>query len=82
VLAQPPVTPIIRIVEAPTTGTGVADVLLGIVGLVGVLMVGAVIFGLLTGGVLVALNRLKAQRPRETHASEDLYAALHGHRDS
>ena len=81
-LAQPPVTPIIRIVEAPTTGTGVVDVLLGIGGLAGALMIGAVIFGLLTGGVLVALNRLKARRPRATHASEDLYAALHGHRES
>ncbi len=80
--AQPVPLTIVRVIEEPTTGTDVVDVLLGIVALTGYLVVGFITLGLLTGAVLVIITKLKARKPRETHASEDFYAALHGPTES
>lgn len=78
-IVQPaPLTPlVVRIAEEPTVGTGVVDVLLGVLGLTGVLIAGSVVFGVLLGVVLVALTKLREHRPTPTHASQDFYAALH-----
>ena len=43
---------IVKIVEAPHDPTGLADVLLGALGLTGVLTLGAVALGVLVAGVL------------------------------
>lgn len=73
-----PLTPfVVRVVEEPTTGTGVVDVLLGIAGLIGVFMGVALAFGLLLGAVLVGIKKLSDRRPRATHASEDLASVLY-----
>jgi len=73
-----PLTPlVVRIVEEPTPGTGVVDVLLGVLGLTGVLIAGSLVFGVLLGVVLVGIKKLRENRPVPTHASEDFYAALH-----
>ena len=51
--AQPPQQPIIvKIVEPPGDPTGIADVLIGALGLSGAITVLAVLFGVVTGAVL------------------------------
>ena len=43
---------IVKIVETPHDPTGLADVLLGALGLTGVIALGAVVLGLLVAGIL------------------------------
>ena len=50
---QPPQAPIIvKIVETPRDPTGLADVLVGALGLTGALLLMALVLGLLAGGIL------------------------------
>jgi hypothetical protein len=50
VIQQNPV--IVRIVEAPHDPTGLADVLVGVLGLSGVMTLAAILLGLTVGGLL------------------------------
>lgn len=51
--AQPPSEPIIvRIIDPPSDIQGLGDVLLGALGITGAIVVAAVLFGILTAGVL------------------------------
>ena len=43
---------IVKIVETPHDPTGLADVLLGALGLTGVIALGAIVLGLLVAGIL------------------------------
>jgi hypothetical protein len=47
---QPPI--IVRIVEAPHDPTGIADVLIGAIGLTGAITLAAVVLGVLVGGLM------------------------------
>lgn len=61
VIKQPPVTPEL----------GVADVVLGAVGLTGAIMIGAVVVGLLVGLVVVFIKRSRERAdvpPESSHA--------------
>jgi hypothetical protein len=56
-LAQ--ITPyVVQVIEAPAPETTVADVLLGAVGLTTIIVLGAVLFGLVLGGILVGFSKL------------------------
>jgi hypothetical protein len=50
---------IVRVVEQPVHETTIADVIFGSLGLVGVLLVAALILGLVLGGALIAFKRLR-----------------------
>ena len=50
---------IVRVVEQPVHETTISDVIFGSLGLVGVLLVAAAIFGLLLGGGLILFKRLR-----------------------
>jgi hypothetical protein len=52
---------IVRVVEQPVHETTISDVVLGSLGLVGVLLVSALLLGLLLGGALVVYKRLTAR---------------------
>jgi hypothetical protein len=53
-----PVTPtVVRVVEAPSRETGVGDILLGAVGLVGFVLIAAALTGLVAGAVFVLVRR-------------------------
>ena len=55
-LQQEPI--IVRVVEEPVKETTVADVILGSLGLVGVMLISALLLGLLLGGGLLLYKRL------------------------
>ena len=58
-LLQDPI--IVRVVEEPVRETTISDVILGSLGLVGVMVVSALLLGLLLGGGLVLYKRLTAK---------------------
>jgi uncharacterized protein YacL len=52
---------IVRVVEQPVHETTISDVIFGSIGLVGVLLVAALLLGLLLGGGLILFKRLAAR---------------------
>jgi hypothetical protein len=52
---------IVRVVEQPVHETSLSDVILGSLGLVGVLLIAALLFGLVLGGGLICYKRLRAK---------------------
>jgi hypothetical protein len=58
-LQQTPI--IVRVVEEPVRETTISDVIVGSLGLVGVMLVSALLLGLLLGGALVLYKRLRAK---------------------
>jgi uncharacterized protein YacL len=51
----------VRVVEQPVHETTVSDVIFGSIGLVGVLLLTALVLGLLLGGGLILVKRLTAR---------------------
>jgi len=61
-----PITPtVVKIVDAPTRETSVADILMGAVGLVGFVLLAAALVGLVAGVVFFLVRRARVGR-RET----------------
>jgi len=58
-LQQGPI--IVRVVEEPVRETTISDVILGSLGLVGVMLLSALLLGLMLGGGLVLYKRLTAK---------------------
>jgi hypothetical protein len=52
---------IVRVIEEPVDETTIADVILGSLGLVGVMLVSALLLGLLLGAGMVLYKRLRAK---------------------
>lgn len=52
---------IVRVIEEPVRTTGVADVLLGALGLAGVLTLAALLLGGILGAVFIGIKRLRAK---------------------
>ena len=52
---------IVRVVEQPVRETTISDVIFGSIGLVGVLLLSAVLLGLLLGVGLILVKRLRAR---------------------
>ena len=52
---------IVRVVEQPVHETTISDVILGSLGLVGVMLVSALLLGVLLGGALVIYKRMTAR---------------------
>ncbi len=63
--SQPTVTPVVQLAK-PTGEIGVADVLLSIVSLIGVLVVVAVLVGLATGGLFILYRRWRDAKSTES----------------
>jgi hypothetical protein len=57
---------VVRVVEAPTPETTVADVLMGAVGFVGFVLAAALVIGLLAGAVFIAFRKLRARMTGES----------------
>jgi hypothetical protein len=52
---------IVSVVEQPTQGTTVADVLIGALGLTSALLLAAAVLGLALGGILIGIKLLRAR---------------------
>jgi hypothetical protein len=48
-------------VEEPVKSTGIADILIGALGLTGVMLLAALLLGAMLGGILIGLKRLRAK---------------------
>ena len=58
---QPANPIIVRVLEEPVETTGVADVLIGAMGLTGVMVLAALLLGGMLGGILIGIKRLRAK---------------------
>jgi hypothetical protein len=61
----PPI--IVRLAEEPVRGFGLGDVLMGALGVTGVMLLGALVLGLLLGGAIIGLHKLR----RRWHPEDD-----------
>ena len=52
---------VVRVLEEPVKSTGVADILVGALGLTGVMLLAALLLGALLGGVLIGIKKLRAK---------------------
>jgi hypothetical protein len=58
-----PINPVIvRVVEAPTPETTVADILVGAFGIVGVILLAALVVGLIAGAGFIAFRKFRERR--------------------
>jgi hypothetical protein len=69
---QPADPIVVRVLEEPVPETTVADVILGALGLTGVLLLAALLFGLLLGVLMVARRRLRERRNVEDEGTQRL----------
>ena len=69
---QPSDPIVVRVLEEPVPETTVADVILGALGLTGVLLMAALLFGLLLGFLMVARRRLRERRNQEEEGTQRL----------
>lgn len=68
-----PTTPIIvRVIEPPVHETTIVDVLIGALGLTGVLLLAAALFGLVLGGLLIARRRVRDRLNIEDEGAQRL----------
>ena len=54
-------TIVVRVVEEPVESTGVADILIGALGLTGVMLLAALLLGAALGGILIGIKKLRAK---------------------
>jgi hypothetical protein len=52
---------VVRVIEEPVKSTGVADILIGALGLTGVMLLAALLLGALLGAILIGIKRLRAR---------------------
>ena len=71
-MIQPSDPIVVRVLEEPVPETTVADVILGALGLTGVLLMAALLFGLLLGFLMVARRRLRERRNVEEEGTQRL----------
>ena len=58
---QPTDPIIVRVIEEPVKSTTIVDVLVGSIGLVGALLLAAVVLGALLGGTLIGIKLFRAR---------------------
>jgi hypothetical protein len=52
---------IVRVIKQPTQETTIVDVVVGSLGLTGALLLAAIILGAILGGILIAIQKLRAR---------------------
>ena len=68
---QAPASPIIvRVLDPPVRGLGLADTILNAVGLTGVIAVGAVLFGLVLAAIVIGYRKLLSRRQTDEEAAQ------------
>jgi hypothetical protein len=59
VQSAPPI--VVRVFEEPVKSTGVADILVGALGLTGMMLLAALLLGAFLGAVLIGVKKLRAK---------------------
>jgi len=59
---------IVRVVEQPVHDTSMADVIIGAIGLTGFLLVTAALLGVVLGGILIGVKKLRARYELDAQA--------------
>jgi hypothetical protein len=62
---------IVRVVEQPVQDTSVADVIIRAIGLTGFLLITAALLGLVLGGILIGVKKLRARYELERQVDPD-----------
>ena len=62
---------VVRVMEEPVKSTGVADILIGALGLTGVMLLAALLLGALLGGILIGIKKLRAKYDLEPVPDSD-----------
>ena len=52
---------VVHVMEEPVKSTGVADILIGALGLTGVLLLAALLAGAVLGGILIGIKKMRAK---------------------
>ena len=52
---------VVRVMEEPVESTGVADILIGALGLTGVMLLAALLLGAILGAILIGIKRVRAK---------------------
>jgi hypothetical protein len=60
-MQQPPDSIIVKVIEEPVKSTTIVDVLVGSLGLVGALLLTAVVMGAILGATLIGIKLLRAR---------------------
>jgi len=77
-VVQQPITPLlVQIAEPATEEISVADVLLGVLGLTGWMLFGAVVLALVFAGVLIGLRRFSPLNPLNGDETNPTRLGLH-----
>ena len=63
----------VRVVQPAVEETSVADVLIGSIGLTGVLVLVAIVFGALLGGALIGIKKLRSRYNLEPIPDSEAY---------
>jgi hypothetical protein len=58
---QPAQPIVVRVLEEPVKSTGVADVIVGALGLTGVMLLAALLLGAFLGALLIGIKKLRAK---------------------
>jgi hypothetical protein len=58
---QPAQPIVVRVLEEPVKSTGVADVIVGALGLTGVMLLAALLLGAFLGAILIGIKKLRAR---------------------
>ena len=62
---------VVRVFEEPVQSTGVADILIGALGLTGLMLLAALLLGAALGGVLIGVKKLRATYELDPGANPD-----------
>ena len=68
---QPAQPIVVRVFEEPVKSTGVADILVGALGLTGVMLLAALLLGAFLGALLIGIKKLRAKYGTEPVPDSD-----------
>ena len=60
-LQQPSQPIVVHVLDEPVKSTGVADILIGALGLTGAMLLAALLLGARLGGILIGIKKLRAK---------------------
>ena len=63
---------VVEVIDGFTPETGVADILISSIGLIGVLILGGILLGITAGGIFIAIRQLWFRRSLQHNTAEEI----------